>query len=111
MAEQMNLGSTLVLLTKQETKHIVLVNVDNVEMFEETGAAGSKVGGKIHFKSGREPFLVEEDPTHVKQLIMAAKKNEIAELMKRMVNAQKSLLNDIDDMLPPKKNPDDYPND
>ena len=95
MAEQMNLGATLVFLTRTNDKQ-TLINVDSVCRFDEEGE-----GSSVVFKEQIIPTLVKENPLMIRRLITTAKKNEIKEVMGQMVEAQKELMKGLGDMLPP----------
>ena len=95
MAEQMNLGATLVFLTQKDGKQ-VLIRIDSVAYFIEEGE-----GSKVYFTGQQEPILVKESPIMIRRLITTSKKNEIKEIMGQIIEAQKDLMKGLTDILPP----------
>ena len=115
MAEQMNLGSTLVLLTLDNGKK-TLVNIETVLRFDERS---KNDGSCVYFKGEPSPTLIKEDPIHVKKLITGSKLADIKELMKQISGTQsdmiKKMMNDLPEELGgdgrdpfENKDPDDF---
>ena len=88
MAEQMNLGSTLVLLTLADNRK-TLVNVETVLRFDERE---NKEGSYIYFRGEKVPVIVLEDPVHIKKLITGSKLADIKELMKQISGTQSDMI-------------------
>ena len=97
MAEQMNFGSTLVLLTLDNGKK-TLVNVEAVLRFSERER---HEGSQVYFKGGGTPVSILEDPIHVRKLITGAKLADLKELMNHVVDAQGDMVKKMMEDLPP----------
>ena len=91
MAEPVNLGSTMVLLTLTDGRK-TLVNVETVLRFSERERNS---GSLVHFKGVNSPIEIREDPEHVRKLITGAKLADMKELMTQISKAQQDLFKDI----------------
>lgn len=88
MTENMNMGSTLVLLTL-ENGQTTLVNIQKVKRFD-----GFDDGSHIIYETLDIKF-VKEDPKHIRQLITASKAAEFKEIMEQMMGAQGKMMKDL----------------